>query len=374
MPTTPVNISLYIGHHKVGSTALQIYLAQNFSRLLSAGILYPFTEMQGAANAVSKLLRGDSVVSLPFNVREAHSALAYRMMADAVGFAVPPQFPMLPHSQQMLHALRSQISALRPQGVILCSEAFSNFGQFKPQLISELCRQFPDASFNLYCALRRPDEYIVAWHGQRIKVGEICAPLREGAWKQYKNSIHFNYRMALEPWLEQVPRPVSFVRDYQDVLAAGGSEADFIAHSGLKFPDGMIPTHAANKSIPLSLLEIARCGNSVLPRAQASELVQFLINLDKKVEVVPSNKVEMLGDKIRQDIYRSFIPIHSWLSGIKSGTPFFPDIDEILNPKPVPEMEAVQSALSMLSPDITRILTEPVQRFLRAMQEGYRVQ
>ena len=42
-----MKVILYIGHHKVGSTALQVFLSQNSHRLLQAGILYPAVEMQG---------------------------------------------------------------------------------------------------------------------------------------------------------------------------------------------------------------------------------------------------------------------------------------------------------------------------------------
>lgn len=40
-----MKVVFYIGHHKVGSTALQVYLSQNWLRLAQAGILYPAVEM-----------------------------------------------------------------------------------------------------------------------------------------------------------------------------------------------------------------------------------------------------------------------------------------------------------------------------------------
>ena len=78
-----MKVIVYIGHHKVGSTALQVFLSQNSHRLLTNGILYPWVEMRGAAHALGKAAgEGDRAEVLPVNIREPHSALAYKMMAD----------------------------------------------------------------------------------------------------------------------------------------------------------------------------------------------------------------------------------------------------------------------------------------------------
>ncbi len=370
--TQPLHISLYIGHHKVGSTSLQVFLSQNFARLARAGILYPFTEMRGAAQAMTRMMRGDKAEVLGPNVREPHSALAYRMMADTTRFQVPQQFRMLPHSGQMLHAIRSQIAAMNPKGVVLCSEAFSNFGLFNPELVDRLCNQFPQAGFSLYCALRRPDEYIVSWHGQRIKVSEPCEQLRDGAWKQYLSTIHFDFRLAAEVWMKRVPGDNKVLRNYRDVLAAGGSEADYIAHSGLQFPDGLLPAVMANKSLPLAVTEIARRGNAALPGPEAHQLVRFLLDLDQKVDLVPNRQVEMFGESGRRKMYDRFLPIHAWLSETTGGKPFFPDLDDMLAIRPIPEPEAMRAALDQLTPDLTAALPEAPRDFIAMLRASFK--
>lgn len=379
--SSPLRVSIYMGHHKVGSTSLQVFLSQNAVRLTQAGLLYPFTEMQGAAQALARMMQGtDRAEVLPVNMREPHSALAYRLMADTAGFTVPREFQKLPHSQQMLHAIAAQVAALKPKGVILCSEAFANFGAVNPDLINRLCDTFPKARFNLYCALRRPDEYLISWHCQRIKVGTPCGQLSHGAWAGYKKTIHFDYRLAVEAWLERVPGqkpgqnagPNKILRNYRDVLGAGGSEADYMAHSGLDFPAGLLPAVAANKSLPLATTEICRQGNAALPRPEARQLSQFLLQLDQVVPLPANAEVEMFGPTIREKMHRAFQPIHAWLSQTTGQASFFPDIDRMLEPRPLPEPQAMRIVLDALTPERTAALPEAARSFLAGLRSSFR--
>ena len=193
-----MKVIFYIGHHKVGSTALQSFLTQNWRRLAKHGILYPAVESRGfAANLAHGLGQPLKGAVNDVNVREPHSALAYRMMAEVSERKVPPQFKRLPTAAQMLLAIQNQVRALRPEALILCSEAFANFGQVDPALIRSLADHFPKAEFEIYCALRRPDEYLISWHGQRLKVGETVSALSQGGAASYYDNIHFNFRTAL---------------------------------------------------------------------------------------------------------------------------------------------------------------------------------
>lgn len=370
-PDAP-HVSLYIGHHKVGSTSLQVFLSQNYARLARAGILYPFSEMRGAAHAAMRMMRGDRAEVLGVNVREPHSALAYRMMSETMGFPVPQQFQMLPMPGQMLHAIRSQVATMRPKGVVLCSEAFSNFGAFCPDQVDRICQQFPQSGFTLYCALRRPDEYMVSWHCQRIKVGEPCDQLLGGAWKSYLNTIHFDYRLAVEVWMDKVPGQNKVLRNYADIVASGGSEPDFMAHSGLSFPDDLIPAVSANKSLPLAVTEIARRANAALPRPEAHHLVQFLMGLDAATIGTPSPQVEMFGASARGRLHERFLPIHDWLSAAAGTAAFFPDLARMLDTRPVPEPVATRLALDNLTPDLTQSLPEAPRDFLRGLRSSFR--
>ena len=343
-----MKVIFYIGHHKVGSTALQTFLALNWRRLARHGILYPAIETRGfAANLARALGRPGQGVEQEVNVREPHSALAYKMMAEVSDRKVPPQFKRLPSSPQMMLALQNQVRLIQPEAVILCSEAFANFGQVRPELIATLAGQFPEAEIEIYCALRRPDDYLVSWHGQRLKVGEQVAALSDGGAEAYADNIHFNFRTVVEPWLQQLPQARLILRPYGEILAAGGSTEDFMAQISVPAPEGLVPAGHANSSLPRAAMEIVRRGNHDLPREAAQALSHYLLTQGAALKPVANGDVEMFGAELRARLAERFAPIHDYLSGLL-GRPFFADIDRLTRTLPVPEAEAVRDLLARI--------------------------
>lgn len=346
-----MKLILYIGHHKVGSTALQMFLAQNWVRLAQNGILYPSVETRGFSATLARALAGrDHAGEEDVNIREPHSALAYKMMSEVSEHRkVPVQFRRLPASGQMLAALQNQVRMLKPETLILCSEAFANFGQVKPDLIRTLTRIFPKAEIEVYCALRRPDDYLISWHNQRLKVGEKLDRLSEGGAESYFGNIHFNFRTVVEPWAEQLPQAKLIVRPYSAIMAAGGSTQDFMDRVSAAFPKGMIPAGRANRSLPRAAMEIVRQGNHALPPEQAHALSRFLMNAGDLLTPPADAEVEMYGAELRARLTEKFAPIHDWL-GARFGAPFFDDIAAMSETRPLPEAEAVARLLAQIDP------------------------
>lgn len=346
-----MKVVIYIGHHKVGSTALQTFLSQNWLRLAQHGILYPSVESMGFASNLRRVLKtGDEPALLPVNIREAHSALAYRMIRDASTRPIPRQFKMLPASVQMFQALRNQLRFLEPDSVILCSEAFSNFGEVDPELVSRLCGLFTDASFEVYCVLRRPDDYMVSWHGQRLKVGERLEPLSGDGARRYYPTIHFNYRNVVEAWAKHVPNVRLILRSYSDIQAAGGSTDDFSKEVGIDFPEGLIPAGQVNKSLPRAALEIVRRGNIELAGEDAFALSQYFLDDSRSPKSAPSRDIEMYGESLRRELIERFTPHHDFLGELSGKQPFFDDFEEMARPLPIPERSAVADLLSRIDP------------------------
>lgn len=345
-----MKVILYIGHHKVGSTALQAYLARNWLALARAGILYPSVEAQGFAANLADALRGAPDDSTPVLVREPHSALAYRMIADACDRPMPKQFQGLPATPQMLRALRKQVEQLAPQTVLLCSEAFANFGQVAAAQIDRLCAAFPEAEFQIYCALRRPDDYLTSWHGQRLKVGELAKPLADGGAEQYFGSIHFDYRMVVEEWIKRVPNAKVSLRNYADILAAGGSAEDFVAQTGLTLPEGMTTPGRANASLPLAALPLMERAIADLPPPLVHQLSRYLLKNGKALTPVPNKEVELFGEKQRARILKAFQPTETYLRSVTGQAAFFPDLEHVAATKPVAAQEAARQLLAALDP------------------------
>ena len=348
-----MRLILYIGHHKVGSTALQAFLAQNTVSLLKRGILYPAVESMGFAHFLAKMLRGEDTHEFEHvNIREPHSALAYRMISDEAHRPIPNQFRKLPGSPQMLAALKNQVRRLEPHTVILASEAFSNFGDAAPGQIDRLLNVFPDAEVQIYCALRRPDEYLVSWHGQRIKVGEPIRPLRKAGITPYENNIHFNFDRVPVPWMENAPGAKLSLRSYTDILAVGGSIEDFARETGLDLLDGSLPVERHNKSLPLATVEIARCANHELPEEEARRLRDYLLWETGDLDLLPNRDIEMLGTENRNTIAERFAPIHQILANLVDKDAFFHDYDAIREGKPIPEIDAIADTLGKIDPTV----------------------
>lgn len=361
---------LYIGHHKVGSTALQAYLAQNSLRLLQNGILYPAVESQGFSHFLTKAVKGqDEAEFAPVNIREPHSALAYRMLADADGRPVPNQFKQLPPLRQMLLALRNQVAALAPDCVILASEAFANFGGVDPSLIDTLRDLFPEAELQIYCALRRPDDYMLSWHAQRLKTGATLPPLRKVGAGPYRDNIHFRFDQVIEPWIARCPNAQTHLRNYSDILTAGGSIEDFTARTGLEMPEGLLPAGRANKSLPHATVEIARLGNAELEPKSSRALRRYLVDKTGGLDLIANRKIEMYGAQNRADILKEFTPIHDRLSRAAEVDAFFPDLAEIAQPRPVAELDAMVDALTKLDPDAAG--DAAASQFLKALKQQH---
>ncbi|MDN5788329.1 MAG: hypothetical protein L0H65_15000, partial [Pseudorhodobacter sp.] len=252
-----MKLILYIGHHKVGSTSLQAFLAQNAHLLIKAGILYPAVDPRGLTHMLRQSIGiADKPGKLPPHLREPHSALAYRMIAEVSRRPVPPQFQDMPPLEHMIATLQDQVARLRPQTVIMCSEVFSNFGEVSPDLIDRLLGLFPQVSqMQVYAVLRRPDEYLVSWHGQRLKVGEALAPV-DASLDEYFPTIHFDYSRVILPWRDKCQGAKFTLRNYGAVLKTGNSVRDFRAQSIVKLPTALTPPPRITNAWPFAVMGV----------------------------------------------------------------------------------------------------------------------
>lgn len=370
-----MRVILFIGHHKVGSTSLQSYLAENYAALAKEGVLYPMTDMQGLSLQLARTTGTGATDPLPINAREAHNALAFRMMAEVSDHRVPPFHKNLPATRQMFFAVEEQIKAMSPHTVVLCAEVLANFGGFRRGTIEKLLGLFRDASeVTITATLRRPDEYLASWQGQRLKFNHRMEPLTGVGLDHYLPSIHFNYRTMVEPWINALagtgPAGRVLLRDYADVLDAGGSVADFLAQNGITAPAGARAVPNANPSIPLACHEIARRGNIALTPADAGILRRYLLDLGDRVALPPNAKVEMFGQASRDRLMSAFAPIHDWLGAKTGQAPFFRDFDALTHTRPLPADRAAADILPALLRDArTHLESDTVRQFLAQLAE-----
>ena len=345
----PLKVILFIGHHKVGSTSLQDYLSRNATALSRVGILYPYVDFEGMAHFAAMAngqLQPEG--SLPINVREPHNALAFRMLADHRSGSVPAYHKRLPALGQMAHAIKQQVRFCDPHTVILAAEVFANFNAASPTLIERLAGYFPGAEFTVVATLRRIDEYLASWHGQRLKFGHQLEPLRTTGIDGYLKGIHFDYRLMVEGWMKALPQAQVILRDYADVRKNGGSVNDFITQTGLQMPDGLAPERRENDSIHRGIYEISRRANAALPAREAGQLRNSLRQMTARLDLPSSHDIELFGADNRARLQDQFQPIDSWLGEVVGRSGFFADLAQISATDARAEMEVYPEAVERI--------------------------
>jgi hypothetical protein len=364
-----MKLILFIGHHKVGSSALQTWLARQALPLLRRGILYPAVEAQGMATLLDMALKGRDAPAgaLPVNFREAHNALAFGLLAeDSADRPVPALHEGLPPADDMLRAILRQIEVFDPHTVILAAEVLANFGAVAPHLIDRLLGAFAGAEVHLTATFRRVDDYLVSWHGQRLRFGQTPRSLPGGALQRYMRGIHFNYRLVLDPWLQRLPDAQVRLRAYDQVLAAGGAVQDFLTGYGIDPVPGVPAEPKVNAGLHRALQEIARQGNRALGPHDAHELFRGLMQAAPRLDLPPSAAVEMFGADARAEMAAGFAPVHDWLSD-RAGAPFFADADQIGEVLPRHEHDVNLQALAQLQAGAATTFGPAQRAFLDAL-------
>jgi hypothetical protein len=363
-----MRVILFIGHHKVGSTSLQDFLSRNSVALARAGILYPSVDFEGMALMLGTALSAQRWVGdLPINAREPHNALAFRMLSEHKKGGIPPYHKGLPASSQMFRAIRKQIEFLAPDTVILAAEVFANFAAADPELIARLGQVFEGAEITVIATLRRIDDYLASWHGQRLKFGHDLAPLCGDGMQGYFGTIHFDYRLMLKGWIDAMPDARFVLRDYSAVRAAGGSIPDFVAQAGLALPPDLVPEQRTNESLHRGVYEIVRRANTALGGPQAKRLRRFLRQITPELDLPPSRDIELFGARNRQILARRFEPVQGFLADVSGVSPFFADQQEITSCRPVPEADAFRQALDGLARCRIEFAEPEIQDFLKAL-------
>ena len=357
--TYSMKVIYYIGQQKTGSTSLQHFLAQNSHRLLKSGILYPAIESRGMAMELAKAMRGhDLETAFPIIIREPHNALAQKMLAEVLPkLVVAPYYRPLPSSDVMLRNMRSQIDFLAPKTVLLVSETFCSFSTLSPESIARLHAEFEDASSaHIYLSLRRPDEYLVSWHGQRLRFdAPPPAPLRRGGLVPYFTTGRLQYDAMVDQWAQAVPNAEVTVRRFKDVIAGAGPVVDFFKSTGVPMPKKALPEAKLNTSVPHAMLEIARLAKGKLSAPDYRAVENGLIQAAAMLPKLPDNRnVEMLGEKNRARLVEYFAPICQRLDALTGGQPFFPDIEDMAQNRPILELDAVNETLAQFDRGVLR--------------------
>jgi hypothetical protein len=358
-----VRVIVFFGHHKVGSSSIQDHLGRHAPQLAARGILYPAVRDIDADRLLQHVSDGRAVQSNPLIVREAHNALAFAMIADENGGQRPVFCQGLAPTHDMFATIRRQVQALMPHTLILVSEVFANFSMINPAMVLQLLTGVgatPTDKVQAIGLFRRIDEYLVSWHGQRIRFGHKVPPVA-ALLDHYLGGIHFDYRRLIEPWAE-VADELRLLR-YQK----GKSLTQFLTAAGLRhaIPNGREPK--CNPSLHPAFVEIARRAQYDLPPDDAQRCVRVLRGASALIPGFCANKIEFWGPQARERLFREFQPQARYLDQQTRQT-FFPDLDQIGICRPIPQRQATKWAMRVLRP-MSGLMREKVMAdFLRSFE------
>ncbi|WP_068304662.1 hypothetical protein [Pararhodobacter sp. CCB-MM2] len=204
------DIILHIGHFKTGTTALQVFCANNAEGLAGLGLHYAQTARHH-----------DKHSTLPLTL--LHEAGAHKMMfsfdpvedSDALWDIFLEEARMLPEGHALLISSEELIRLAAYPGAV--------------ERFRALVERTPDIRIRAIAYLRAPQDHLESYYNQLIKMGRDV-PGFDATVCHWLEPVHWDYALALHPWLEILgPRNVMIRQFTDDLRNEDAIYADFLA-------------------------------------------------------------------------------------------------------------------------------------------------
>lgn len=220
-----------------------------------------------------------------------------------------------------------------------------------PTVPTRFAKHFGISDVVLIATLRRPDDAIAAWQTQRLRFGTPFAPLHTDPPEAWLGTVHFEYKAALEPWVQAFPNATLRLQPYAQLRAQGGSVDSFGALSQLDMPTDLAAIPDSNPGLPYALLEVARQSLAALPHHSARKFLTYLQEAAGRLDLPANTRIEMFAPGARRILHRAFADIHTWLCQTTGRWPFFEDLDEMHSPRELHITQVTQQILPDLIQD-----------------------
>lgn len=232
---------LHIGHFKTGTTALQVFMTRNAQRLRRHGLDY----------AEQPQFLGK------------HSKLAFSIYRKA-------------RITELMHGYRHDIAPEKlweqffddvqhspAKAVLASTEEFMRIGAHPraAEILREIIAPMRGRlDIRIIVYLRAPQSHLRSWYNQLVKMNVMPIPDFNAAVCEVMEPIHYDYALALAPWIEIFGPDALIVRPYTDELRSGSALfEDFLSIFGIGLsPRFEIPSEDSNPRMDDRVLELTR--------------------------------------------------------------------------------------------------------------------
>lgn len=254
--TQAPELILHIGHYKTGTTALQVFCERNRALLAAQGLHYAAAPVKFAK----------------------HSALAFSLLREAGVEALMHDFANPDSAETLWQRLFDAVRALPAgQSMLVSSEEFIRFGAH-PGAAAALAARVDTARelrFRVIAYLRAPQAHLESWYNQLVKMRVETGGF-EAAVREQMEPVHWDYALALKPWIEIFGPEAIVLRPFDSRLREGDAlYEDFLHALGFALPVlAEVPPGDPNPRLDPRLLALRRGYNRApLPRGLAEQLL-----------------------------------------------------------------------------------------------------
>ena len=208
---------IHIGHYKTGTTALQAFMVNNTKFLERNKLAYARTRIHFAK----------------------HSAFAFALY-KAVGVqSLMHGYDKDETPQELWAELFNDLRKSRQPRMVISSEEFMRLGGYPEAgtLLQDIVATAPDIDFRIIAYLRAPDSHLQSWYNQLVKMG-TKVPEYNTAVPAFIEPVHYDYALALKPWIDIFGAEAVTVRPYAEAFREDDRlYRDFLSVFGVELPD-----------------------------------------------------------------------------------------------------------------------------------------
>ncbi|MEP3298808.1 MAG: sulfotransferase domain-containing protein [Pseudoruegeria sp.] len=231
---------IHIGHFKTGTTALQVFFDDHRDHFLKQNFDY-------------------AAFCLHYS---KHSSLAFSLYQEAGVTELMHNYDDPVPASEQWRGLFDYVRQSESSKVLISSEEFMRLGNFPAsvQTLKEIIKnQNLDFDIKIISYLREPQAHLDSWYNQLVKMGQFVPDFNRAVCGSIE-PIHYDYALALKPWVDLFGAENVIVRKYEHRnVSPTYIYEDFLSIVGLKAPrDAELGKNDPNPRMDARVVEIAR--------------------------------------------------------------------------------------------------------------------